>query len=181
MIYEYESFREEIVQYLLLTQRVRRYTAEDIFHDNYEVYAGKIIKGEIDDTWERISVLKYIKVLCKYTYFKQFGKTKEFKRSKYQEAGEKWEVEYNIESESNRLDKYCSVKYLDIQYDTNVIMNELEKNLTPNQCKIYKLYLEDYNLTEIGVEVNSNKVSVASILYKVRNKMEPKIKRLMYG
>lgn len=191
-MYEFESFREEIVRYLWITQKLNRYTAEDLFHDCYEVWHNKVIKKEINVLWTRLHVLNYIKCTIKFKYFQQFGKTTKFFNSKYIEIRERWEIDYNNEHEQHRLDRHASVKYIELKHDCNIIMNEIDATFkeigsnktnkySHNRCIIYKMHLEDYTNDEISKVIGTSKGTIASTIYQIKKQIEPKIKKLMYG
>lgn len=182
-MFEYESFREEIVRYLCLNHKINRYTSEDMFHDCYEQYQNKIIKNEINNTWTRFHVLNYIKLICKYRYIRQFSKKSQENRYKsmYIEKGEMKDIEYPINSEYNRVDRFSKVREIESNHDTNLIMSIINKELSPRHCKIYKLYLQDYSIQEISNRINTNKTTINSTIWQIKKQIIPKIKELMYG
>lgn len=173
-MHDYNSFRHSVISCMCKKHKIKRYTAEDIFHDVYEVYMNKVKSGEIDNTWDRNRVLNYILCCCNGRYVWAFGlRTVNKVRSKYCEVREKWNVDFT------KIKIGYHKPYIP-KHDYNLIISEINK-MSPSRSKIYNMYLEDYSLKEIAKAMNTNKINIASRLYKIRKEIEPKIKKLIDG
>lgn len=202
-MFEYESFREEVLRYLYLVLKVHKYTAEDIFHDCYEKYIEKIKIGKIEASWNRKQVAQYIKILCRFHYIQQFTRTKNRTKSKYldkqitnntyDESYIFTNIDYKDEDKDNCLviDLFTKVEPINL-YDYNLALNIMDtlpiskynKGLSKARelhKQMYNMFIEGYSLAEISDILDMDYKTAGVTLFRIKKKVEPRIKELMYG